>query len=223
MRKALVGITLILGVCSAPGWIRHEVVPVDNSDGRPTDFDYYTWDLRFDVSPSDDWATAQIIATIEVDEIARVAFNPRRERLRPPRVEGSPPPEWMNRYGNMVSAPQDWPNTLDNGKSTLGTVAVSHSDSAMEATWFDTSRDPFVSFTGFRLTLRQTAGMPALTLEESSGDAVARINGMYYGQGHRGFPYAFTIYRIPEPGALALLGLGGLAGLSSLGRALRLG
>jgi hypothetical protein len=221
MNRLVVPTAVLLGAAAAQATILHRLVPVDNSDGRPTDFDYYTWDLRFDVSPSDDWATAQIIATIEVDEIARVAFNPRQERLRPPQVRGSPPPEWMNRYGNMVSTPQDWPNTLDNSKSTLGTVAVSHSDSAMEATWFDTSMISDVSFTAFRLTLRQTAGLPALTLEGTSGDVVARINGMYYGRGHWGFPYAFTIYRIPEPGALALLGLGGLAGLSSLGSALR--
>lgn len=214
MKKALAGIVLALFASTAYATITHSLVAVDNSNGRPTDFDYYTWDLRFTLTGNDDWTTSAIIANIEADEVANVTFNPRTSSLRPPAVEGEEPSTWSAKYRNMVSTPQDWPNTLDSANSTLGTVDVAASDSSLKATWFDTSTVLNAAFTGFRLTLRQTRGMQPLTLE-NTGDLVATFSGQYAAKNSGGslFPYAYSIYRVPEPTALALLALGGLAGL----------
>jgi hypothetical protein len=214
MKKALAGIVLALFASTTYATITHNVVAVDNSSGRPTDFDYFTWDLRFIVTGNDDWTTSDIVATIMAGETANVTFNPRVSSLRPPVVEGEEPSTWSGKYRNMVSTPLDWPNTLDSGNSTLGTVAVSASDSKLEATWFDTSTVLDPTFTGFRLTLRQVLGMQPLTLQDT-GNLVATVAGRYAAKNTGGtlFPYAFNIYRVPEPTTLALLALGGLAGL----------
>lgn len=214
MKKALVGLFVVLAASTALATITHDVVPVDNSSGRPTDFDYFTWDLRHILTGRDDWTTTAIVATIEADETAFVSFNPRTSSLRPPPVEDSEPGTWSAKFRNMVSTPSDWPNTLNNGGSSLGTVDVSASDSALKATWFDTNTDFDVSFTAFRLTLRQTLGMQPLTLTDT-GDLVARVEGKYAAKNSGGslFDYRFNIYRVPEPTTLALLALGGLAGL----------
>jgi hypothetical protein len=211
MKKALVGLFVVFAASAAYATITHSVVPVDNSSGRPTDFDYFTWDLVHKVTGRDDWTTTDIIATIVDPD---VTWNPRTSGLRPPPVEDGEPGTWAGKFRNMVSTPLDWPNTLNNGDSTLGTVAVSASDTELKATWFDTSTVFDPTFTAFRLTLRQKLGMEPLTLAET-GILVAKVEGRYAAKNTGGtlFPYSFNIYRVPEPTTLALLALGGLAGL----------
>ncbi len=217
MRKVLVGLFVGFAASAAYAAITHSVVAVDNSSGRPTDADYYTWDLLFIVTGRDDWTVADIFAEIDADEIANVTWNPRTTALKPPPVRGSPPPTWDEKFRNMVSSPLDWPNTLDNADSTLATTAndTSNQDKKLAIVWFDTStvRDP-PPFTAFRLTLRQVLGMEALTLA-NTGDHVAKVRGRYTGLHNQNslLNYEFDIYRVPEPKALALLALGGLAGL----------
>jgi hypothetical protein len=216
MKKALAGTVLAIFASTAYATITHNVVIVDNSSGRPTDFDYYTFDLRFIVRGNDDWTTSDIIAEIDADEVANVTWNPRTSALRPPAVEDAEPSTWSAKFRNMVSTPQDWPNTLNSSNSTLGTVAndTSNQDKMLAITWFDTSTVLDPSFTGFRLTLRQTVGLQPLTLA-NTGDRVALVKGRYAAKNTGGtlFSYEFGIYRVPEPTALALLALGGLAGL----------
>ncbi len=216
MRKVLVGLFVVFAASAAYATITHNVVPVDNSSGRPTDFDYFTWDLVHIVRGTDDWTTTDIIAEIDDDELANVTWNPRTSALRPPAVDGSPPGTWSGRFRNMVSTPQDWPNTLDSADSTLGTVAndTSNQDKRLAITWFDTSTVFDPTFTAFRLTLRQKLGLLPLTLA-NTGDRVATVRGRYAAKNTGGtlFSYEFDIYRVPEPTALALLALGGLAGL----------
>jgi len=213
VRKALIGFFVAFAASAAHATMSYHVVPVDNSIGQPTDFDYFTWDLRFILTGNDDWSMADAIAVIDDDEVANVTWNPRTSHLRPPAVNGQPPPTWDEKFRNMVSTPLDWPNTLDSSASTLATAA-SASDAKLMVTWYDSSTVLDVEFTAFRLTLRQTLNMLPLTLAKT-GDHVAKVWGRYAAKNTGGtlFFYEFDIYRVPEPTALALLALGGLAGL----------
>ncbi len=213
MRKVLVGLCVAFAASAAHATISYHVVPVDNSIGNPTDFDYFTWDLRFVLTGNDDWSMADAYAWIDADEVPFVTWNPRTSDLKPPVVSGQPPPGWDEKFRNMVSSPLDWPNTLDSSASTLFSVA-STSDAKLLVTWGDASTVLDVEFTAFRLTLRQMLGMLPLTLAKT-GDHVAKVMGRHAAKNTGGtlFLFEFDIYRVPEPRALALLALGGLAGL----------
>ncbi len=212
MRKVLVGLFVVFAASAAYATITHSVVVVDNSSGRPTDFDYFTWDLLHIVTGRDDWTTSDIYAVIDADERGNVIWQPRASGLWPPFVEGEPPPTWDRKFRNMISSPLDWPNTLDSSASTLGATPILTDDHTLGITWFDLSTVYDPTFTAFRLTLRQSLGMLPLTLEDT-GDRVATVRGRYAAKNSGGtlFPYEFDIYRVPEPTALALLALGGLA------------
>lgn len=216
MRAIRIAVLAAALASPSPGTILHTLVgPIDNSDGRPGDFDYYSFDLRIAIIPGDDWTATEILARIEPGLGA--AFYPRLERLKPPPVRGEPPSSWESRWGCMYSSPRDWPNTLDNSGSTVAAVAIESSDAKLGGVWFDTSRDDGAHFAAFRLTIRQPRGDFALTLTPT-GESVATLRGVSHSVVYRGFrvPYEFRIYRVPEPGTLGLLGLFAAAGFGRI-------
>src|SRR5262245_29570961 len=113
MKKALIGFLVASLASTALATIGHSVGPVDNNNnGKPTDFMYFTYDFKLALSQDDDWTSTSLTATIDSGDVA--TFNPRRASLKPPAVDDAPPTTWANRYGNMCSSPNDWPNTEQN-------------------------------------------------------------------------------------------------------------
>jgi len=216
MKKALVGFLVAALASTALAGISSYVVMNNPNDGnQPTDFDYYTFDLHVTLSNGDDWTSTSLDAAITSGD---AQFNPRRVNLKPATPPGDgPPAKWADRWGNQASTGNDWPNTFDNSNSSYATAGtISSSATSLSITWFDTGDDSglFTDFVNFRMTLSQNKGMNPLTLQVTN-QLVGSASGKYSSKQGGGslFPYSFNIYRTPEPTTLALLALGGLAGL----------
>jgi len=172
-------------------------------------------DLRLDMSDADDWTSTIFTATLlQPDK----TLNPRTSTLAPAAwFDGDPPLTGQNAYRNQRSSPSNWPNDYEDDTSISGLLpGGSVTDTAFTSIgWFDTNVDDGADFTLFRFAIRNNqAGKPDLTLA-NTGIPVLRIVGTHTFSDSGGtlIPFDLTVYQVPEPTTLALLALGGLAGL----------
>jgi hypothetical protein len=223
MRKLCVLLSLALA-SSAMASISFTVVPdlackasLDAAGPGFATSEFFVYNVRFALTTGDDWTSTHATVT----SLSDPDFLPRAAQLKAPVNPdpdmGDPPLTAAQACANMASTPNDYPNDLTPGSpsSSLATVGTTVStNKLMDVTWFDTTTNNGVTFTGFRVTLRQLKEMDDLTLDLTPNliATYASTTTTVAGGGSL-TAFAFNIYRVPEPHTLSLLALGGLAAL----------
>lgn len=205
MRMAMAG-WMAAGVLAAAGTAQAGIVAdfVQTGSVQIGGTDYNVWELR--VTTDDDWLLTTLRVDLTAGTMYQNAFNDNAEGTGPPgsTVIQFVPDAAFDTYATVPGGgnpffPTDDPNFPD--------YVTTMTESVFQATWFDTGDAGAGTFGIAQITLSADAAGSVSGLVAGGGDTFDYFDGTH------GSTQRFAIGNgsfVPEPGTLALLGLGGV-------------